>query len=187
MNKEMKELLSYVESQETFDTGVTEAETLNDYNKGWNDAVKLVSKKIRKDYLKKAMISQPMHNITDEQILNIRGFAEIWLNDLGYEVVDSYFKKTPNVKNTEIWSLGKSIKMLSECDMLYMCAGWEKDRRCVIERVVALEYGIDVVYETGNVYTIDNSGIRKDSSNSPMYQLSQTLDAGTVKFLKWEF
>ena len=41
----------------------------------------------------------------------------------------------------------KSIKEMSKADALFMCDGWKEARGCRIERQVAQEYGIKILYE----------------------------------------
>lgn len=98
-----------------------------------------------------AMISQPMGDVDESIILEIKKQATEHLNNLGYEVLDTYFDFYPDedVKNDGVFYLGKSLEALSKCDLLYMCKGWEKKNGCVIEHATALRYGIKIEYEGG--------------------------------------
>ena len=42
----------------------------------------------------------------------------------------------------------KEIKLLSTADLVYLAKGWENARGCNIERTVAFEYGIPIMYYT---------------------------------------
>ena len=69
----------------------------------------------------KAMLSQPMAGKTDEEIAKNRGFAEHWLDALGYEVVDTLFDFDAEylsmelVKNEPLYYLEKSIEAMINC------------------------------------------------------------------------
>lgn len=101
----------------------------------------------------KAMLSQPMEGKTDEEIAKNRGFAEHWLDALGYEVVDTLFDFDAEylsmelVENEPLYYLAKSIEAMSKCDAVYFCEGWENARGCRIEHEAAKAYGLDIIYE----------------------------------------
>lgn len=65
----------------------------------------------------KAMISQPMNGLTDEQIEAVRNKAITELQNGGYEVVDTFFKegfKTGYIpSNKPVYYLAKSLEMMS--------------------------------------------------------------------------
>ena len=67
----------------------------------------------------------------------------------GYEVIDSVIKDFDKIqaKNKPIYCLAKSIKFLSEADLLYCAKGWQSARGCKIEHEIAVEYGLEVIYE----------------------------------------
>lgn len=99
----------------------------------------------------KAMISQPMNGLTDEQIEAVRNKAITELQNGGYEVVDTFFKegfKTGYIpSNKPVYYLAKSLEMMSQCNVVYFCKGWEYARGCKTEHEVAVAYGIPVLYE----------------------------------------
>lgn len=100
---------------------------------------------------KKAMISQPMNGLTDEEIEKTRSKAIEHLERLGYEVVyklftDESFIKDRGVVNIPLFFLVKSLEKMSRCDVAYFCDGWEDDRECRIEHETAEEYELDIIY-----------------------------------------
>lgn len=104
---------------------------------------------------KKAMISQPMNGLTDEEIEKTRNKAIRHLERLGYKVVNTLFTddwysessmKDRGVVNIPLCYLAKSLENMSLCDVAYFCDGWEDARGCRIEHEVAEEYGLDIIY-----------------------------------------
>ena len=105
---------------------------------------------------KKAMISQPMAGLTDEQIVEARNKAIEFLQSKGYEVINTFFTdewysqekmKERGVEQIPLCFLAKSLENMSKCHAVYFCKGWEKTRGCKIEHEAAKAYGLDVVYE----------------------------------------
>lgn len=104
---------------------------------------------------KKAMISQPMNGLTDEEIEKTRNKAIKHLERLGYKVVNTLFTddlysesamKDRDIMNIPVYYLAKSLESMSFCDAVYFCDGWEDYRGCRIEHDVAEEYGLDIIY-----------------------------------------
>lgn len=105
---------------------------------------------------KKAMISQPMNGLTDEEIGKTRNKAIEHLERLGYKVVNTLFTdewysdssmKEIGVENIPLCLLAKSLEYMSLCDVAYFCDGWEDARGCRIEHDVAEAYGLECIYE----------------------------------------
>lgn len=105
---------------------------------------------------KKAMISQPMNGLTDEEIEKTREKAIRHLERLGYKVVNTLFTddwysessmKDRGVVNIPLCYLAKSLENMSLCDVAYFCDGWEDARGCRIEHETAEAYGLDIIYE----------------------------------------
>lgn len=102
---------------------------------------------------KKAMISQPMRDLSPEEIEATRDKAKSFLESKGYEVVDTYFKEewskeeVERVVNKPLFYLAKSLEKMSECECLYLCNGWEKTRGCIVEKITAEQYGLELVFE----------------------------------------
>ena len=104
---------------------------------------------------KKAMISQPMNGLTDEEIEKTRNKAIRHLEKLGYKVVNTLFTdewysdsamKDRGVENIPLCFIAKSLEKMSLCDVAYFCNGWEDARGCRIEHDAAEEYGLDIIY-----------------------------------------
>lgn len=100
---------------------------------------------------KRAMISQPMLGRTYEEILFVRNKIKVNLEDIGYEVADTFFTKewidanSKGIKNKSLWCLAKSLEMMSDCDAICFACGSERARGCKIERAVANAYGLTVI------------------------------------------
>ena len=65
-----------------------------------------------------------------------------WTN-ASVKFINSFFRE-PGKNFTD--SLGKSISLMSEADLVVFAPGWENARGCRIEHEVAKEYGIQVSY-----------------------------------------
>lgn len=112
----------------------------------------------------KVFISVPMRGRTDEEILDDIEDAKCKLamanseNDEPIYYVDNFVKTAfeAGIKNYSIWCLGRAIQKMSECDAIYFCPGWKKARGCLIERQVAIEYGLMCLYqdETGIIFDV---------------------------------
>lgn len=100
-----------------------------------------------------AMISQPMGGLTEEVILAKRKKAIEYLEDQGYEVLDTYYKESApeNVNQYHIdsglWYLGRSLMDMAKVDLVYFCEGWESARGCLVEYEAALHYGSKIRIE----------------------------------------
>lgn len=99
--------------------------------------------------IKKAMISQPMKGLTDEEVLQVKNEAVSYLNKKGYEVVNTFFEDFDESKYTNIGIayLAKSLDELAKVDVLYCCKGWENARGCVFEHDIAKAYGVEIIEE----------------------------------------
>ena len=101
--------------------------------------------------MRMAMISQPMHFKTEEEILAVRNEAKKKLAAMGYDALDTYygFDMPWFVKNEALYYLGISLVDMANCDAVYFCRGWEDARGCRIEHEAAEVYGIECIYEAG--------------------------------------
>ena len=103
--------------------------------------------------MKKAMLSQPMKGLTEEQIRSAGARAVQVLAEKGYEVLDTFFSEEFNkfndneVKHKGVIFLAKSLESMSTCDAVYFVKGWSAARGCKLEHEVAKQYGIEVLYE----------------------------------------
>lgn len=98
--------------------------------------------------LKKLLfVSQPMQGKTQEEIeANIaeaKKRVEEFLSE-EVEVAQTYFSEPTD---NALFDLSKSISILSVCDCVYFCEGWQEARGCQIEHECAIQYGIDIVGE----------------------------------------
>jgi len=104
----------------------------------------------------KAMISQPMAGLTEEQIVEARNKAIEALTAQGYDIVntlftDEWYSKEAmaarGVVQIPLCFLAKSLESMSLCDAAYFVKGWENARGCKIERAAADAYGVTVIEE----------------------------------------
>lgn len=103
----------------------------------------------------KAMISQPMANKTQEEIVKTRERAIKQLTDMGYEIVNTLFTdewyspenmNKRGVVQVPLCFLAKSLENMSLCHAAYFCKGWENARGCRIEHEAAKAYGLTIIY-----------------------------------------
>lgn len=106
--------------------------------------------------MKKAMLSQPMSGLTDEQIVEARNKAVAALKAQGYEIIntlftDEWYSKEKmaerGVVQIPLCFLAKSLENMSLCHAAYFCKGWENARGCRIEHEAAKAYGLETLYE----------------------------------------
>ena len=104
----------------------------------------------------KAMLSQPMANKTQEEIIAARERAIAALEARGYEVVNTLFTnewyskesmEKRGVVNIPLCFLAKSLENMSLCHAAYFCKGWEQARGCRSEHDAAKAYGLEIIYE----------------------------------------
>lgn len=93
--------------------------------------------------MKKVFISQPMSNLTDEEVFNTRARVTKYLEEMDFEVIDSWIREDGN----PVYLLGRSIELLSQADKIYLVKGWKDSRGCRIEYEVAKAYNIDIMEE----------------------------------------
>jgi hypothetical protein len=104
----------------------------------------------------KIMMSQPMNGLTGEQIVEAKNRFLEFAKKENMEVVHTYFKdewfakielKSIGVIQVPMYYLAKSLEKMSFCNTVYFAKGWENARGCKIEHEVALQYGLDILYE----------------------------------------
>ena len=104
----------------------------------------------------KAMLSQPMNGLTDQEIIETRDRAVAKLHALGYEVINTLFTdewysedsmKERGVEHVGLFFLAKSLENMSKCHAAYFCKGWEGARGCKIEHDAAKAYGLTIIEE----------------------------------------
>lgn len=105
---------------------------------------------------KKAMLSQPMANKSEEEIVATREHAIKALEGMGYTVVntlftDKWYSKEAmtqrGVVHIPLAFFAKSVENMACCDAAYFCKGWESARGCKLEHTVAEAYGVKIIYE----------------------------------------
>lgn len=106
--------------------------------------------------MKKAMLSQPMAEKSEAEIIATREKAIHALKDRGYEIVNTLFTdewysdkamEERGVVNIPLCFLAKSLENMSKCHAAYFCRGWEQARGCQIEHAAAVAYGLEIIYE----------------------------------------
>ena len=104
----------------------------------------------------KAMLSQPMNGKTEEEIIATRNRAISFLQEKGYEIVNTLFTdewysnesmKNRGVVQIPLCFLAKSLENMSLCHVVFFCKGWEDARGCRIEHEAAKAYGLEIIYE----------------------------------------
>ena len=100
---------------------------------------------------KRAMISQPMAGKTDREIGTERIRAMKILEEMGFEVVNTFFRDSEEkeIECSALNFLGKSIEAMSHCQAVFFCSGWWNARGCRIEHEAALAYGLEIITEGG--------------------------------------
>ena len=99
------------------------------------------------------MISQPMMGKTKREIAKVRERTTQYLENKGFEVVNTCFKEKLDRKmddqplDKSIYYLLLSIEIMSKCQAVYFCQGWEESRICSIEHEIAKKYGLEIIYE----------------------------------------
>ena len=105
---------------------------------------------------KKAMISQPMAGLSEDEIVRARDKAIKALEKMGYEVVNTLFTdewyskesmEARGVVQIPLCFLAKSLESMSLCHAVYFCKGWEKARGCRMEHEAAKAYGLVIICE----------------------------------------
>ena len=97
--------------------------------------------------MKKVFISIPMANKSEEEIKEELDKRKNALEQLSFEVPDTYIENGPNVENISLWCLGEALEIMANCDIAYFCTGWQKARGCLIEYEAAVQYGLQVITE----------------------------------------
>lgn len=122
----------------------------------------------------KVFISVPMRGRTDEEIARAIEIAKSKLSEMAQEnqeyiiYVDNFVKVSSDmdIKNpsTSMYCLGGAIQKMSKCDTIYFCPGWQEARGCVIERHVAVLYGLTRLYQNDQLGII----FQESADDEPM-------------------
>jgi len=106
--------------------------------------------------MSKIMISQRMNGLTNERIIETRNRFLEYAKKENLEVVNTYFTdewyskdsmSSRGVVQIPLCFLAKSLENMSQCSIVYFAKGWENARGCKIEHEVALQYGLEIIYE----------------------------------------
>ncbi len=127
----------------------------------------------------KVFISVPMRGRTNEEIIYDIAIAKGKLAEVAQEnnehiiYVDNFVgipskNEINNIENPSMWYLGTAIQKMSKCDAIYFCPGWHEARGCVIERQVAVSYGLMRLYQNDELGII----FQESADNKPMEPMS---------------
>lgn len=95
-------------------------------------------------------ISLPMNGLSDEKVKSKQKelVEKVKKHIPNAIIADTYISEdAPKNCNIGVWYLGKSLKMLSQCDLAVFAMGWEQARGCWIEYETCKRYGIPVKFE----------------------------------------
>lgn len=97
-----------------------------------------------------------MNGLTEEQITNAQNKFLEYAKKENLEVINTYFKdewysqdsmNLRGIVQIPVCFLAKSLECMSECTTVYFAKGWENAKGCKIEHEVALQYGLEIIYE----------------------------------------
>ena len=91
-------------------------------------------------------ISQPMSGIQLNDVKLARQHVIEHFTGKGWTYVDNVitsFENDPDPK--PLWYLGKSLELMSKCDVVIFMEGWEKARGCQLEHAACEAYGIHTI------------------------------------------
>lgn len=105
-------------------------------------------------------ISQPMSGLSEEEITITRErVIDRIIKKYGHDVTimnsyynDDYRKATEEdmgdaLKHPPLYWLSQALESLAECDVIWMCDGWEESKGCFIEMQCAQFYDIDTEFD----------------------------------------
>lgn len=100
--------------------------------------------------MRKIFISCPMKNRKKEEIENtIELMKDTAKKELGNEVefINTIVQDKPpyETNNQAIWYLGKSIEILSQCQVIICLKDIDNYNGCFIEKEIAKRYGLQVI------------------------------------------
>ena len=95
----------------------------------------------------KVFISQPMHGLTEEEVMCERANCLKWLQEKyeDVELIDNYHHDDAPENAGRLWHLGRSIQMMEEADAVFFCLGWAGAKGCCIEYEIAVQYGLKIL------------------------------------------
>lgn len=96
--------------------------------------------------MKKVYVSIP---ISGEDYNDQRNHAFVVATNLaqkGYDAVTP-FDVVPCATTPYNEAMGKCVESLLECDVIYLCKGWQDSKGCKAELQIAIVYGKEVITE----------------------------------------
>ena len=97
----------------------------------------------------KVFVSQPMNGKPEEEILarqeELLNYVRKIFGDQ-VELVESYVRNVEDRK-TPVEMLGESITRMAEADLVVFSHDWNLGRGCRVENMVAILYGMAIIYE----------------------------------------
>ena len=96
--------------------------------------------------MKKVFISIPMKDKLRSQIVTEQATILARVNEILGEpvmLIENYMRELYSQKPLEC--LGESIKRMAQADCAAFGKGWQDARGCVIERMCAEKYGLDII------------------------------------------
>ncbi|MEY4260212.1 MAG: hypothetical protein RL656_1185 [Bacteroidota bacterium] len=97
-----------------------------------------------------------MNGLTEKQITNAQNKFLEYAKKENLKPLNTFFQdewysnesmSSRGVLQTPLFFLAKSLEYMSKCTTVYFAKGWENARGCKIEHEVALQYGLDIIYE----------------------------------------
>lgn len=114
--------------------------------------------------MKLAMISCPMHGLSEKEIELQQRRAVEYLQNSGYWIVNSFVKSPVpiSVKNEPVWYLAKSLETMCEVDAVFFCKGWKNARGCKVEHEICKRYNIPCIYEQDDEMIVEQLSLDID-------------------------
>lgn len=94
----------------------------------------------------KIYLSGPITGLSFDDVLRNFSNAESELKEQGYEVVNPI---NNGLNESHTWEdhMKADIKLLLDCDEIYMLKGWKDSRGARLECAIALELDLEITYE----------------------------------------
>lgn len=96
--------------------------------------------------MKKIYISGPISGLPLETVYNNFTNVEVQLLEQGYEPVNPFNNGLPTNATWEE-HMRADLRLLLDCDAIYMLEGWEKSRGARIEYALAVDLKLDIQYQ----------------------------------------
>lgn len=93
----------------------------------------------------KVYISGPISGLLYEEVEKVFNEAEIRLQEQGYEVVNPLNNGLPR-ESTWNEHMRADLKLLLDCDAIYMLNGWEYSKGASLEYDLAIDLGFKLIH-----------------------------------------